>query len=404
MIISKKSVILILISVFVLNTTAIIVYTYVPRYILNLGVSEPLMQLIITIFPLTAFVFPPIYGYLSDKTQNRYIFVLFGTIGLNIVFLFLFLFQNLILMVILLFFFGFFMASSNLLMTLFAELVEDDKKLISYYNAIIVMGWFVGAQSGGVFIDLYDIENIFLFNLILLLPTIIFVIFIRENRSLILERYNNKKDQDTNNLIFNNPNIEKPISQSIYYGLFFRNFSIKPIMPILAIIMSFHLGSDIAIGFLIGINFLLQFFQTLLIGHIISIKNIKSFMIIGYVLSAISIFGYIISNNFWSYLFFQFLVSFSYSMHWTATTIYIAQNTTPKNKGRYMGYANSSVFSGSFAGGLFFSLLLTINQDFYLSMYFLLIFPIISAIIIFLKFKVPEKITQNSKNWKGFGI
>ncbi|MFX0004567.1 MAG: MFS transporter [Candidatus Hermodarchaeota archaeon] len=391
-------------SVFVLNTTAIIVYTYVPRYIINFGVSEPLMQLIITIFPLTAFVFPPLYGYLSDKTQNRYVFVLFGTIGLNIVFLFLFLFQNLILIVILLFFFGFFMASSNLLMTLFAELVEDDKKLISYYNAIIVMGWFVGAQSGGVFIDLYNIENIFLFTLILSIPTIIFVIFIRENRSSILERYNNKKDQDTNDLIINIPNIEKPISQSIYYGLFFRNFSIKPIMPILAIIMGYHLESDIAIGFLIGINFLLQFFQTVLIGQIISIKNIKSFMIIGYVLSAISIFGYIISNNFWSYLFFQFLVSFSYSMHWTATTIYIAQNTTPKNKGRYMGYANSSVFSGSFAGGLFFSLLLTINQDFYLSMYFLLIFPIISAIIIFLKFKVPEKITQNSKNWKGFGI
>ncbi|MFX0040987.1 MAG: MFS transporter [Candidatus Heimdallarchaeota archaeon] len=392
MIISKKSVILILISVFVLNTTAIIVYTYVPRYIINFGVSEPLMQLIITIFPLTAFVFPPLYGYLSDKTQNRYVFVLFGTIGLNIVFLFLFLFQNLILIVILLFFFGFFMASSNLLMTLFAELVEDDKKLISYYNAIIVMGWFVGAQSGGVFIDLYNIENIFLFTLILSIPTIIFVIFIRENRSSILERYNNKKDQDTNDLIINIPNIEKPISQSIYYGLFFRNFSIKPIMPILAIIMGYHLESDIAIGFLIGINFLLQFFQTVLIGQIISIKNIKSFMIIGYVLSAISIFGYIISNNFWSYLFFQFLVSFSYSMHWTATTIYIAQNTTPKNKGRYMGYANSSVFSGSFAGGLFFSLLLTINQDFYLSMYFLLIFPIISSIIIFLKFKVPEKI------------
>ncbi|MFX1551429.1 MAG: MFS transporter [Promethearchaeota archaeon] len=379
-------------SVFVLNTTAIIVYTYVPRYIINFGVSEPLMQLIITIFPLTAFVFPPLYGYLSDKTQNRYVFVLFGTIGLNIVFLFLFLFQNLILIVILLFFFGFFMASSNLLMTLFAELVEDDKKLISYYNAIIVMGWFVGAQSGGVFIDLYNIENIFLFTLILSIPTIIFVIFIRENRSSILERYNNKKDQDTNDLIINIPNIEKPISQSIYYGLFFRNFSIKPIMPILAIIMGYHLESDIAIGFLIGINFLLQFFQTVLIGQIISIKNIKSFMIIGYVLSAISIFGYIISNNFWSYLFFQFLVSFSYSMHWTATTIYIAQNTTPKNKGRYMGYANSSVFSGSFAGGLFFSLLLTINQDFYLSMYFLLIFPIISSIIIFLKFKVPEKI------------
>ena len=392
MIVSKKSVILILISVFITNTVGIVVYTYVPKYLLNLGIDKPLMQLIITIFPLTAFLFPPLYGYFSDKIQNRFVFIIFGTIGINFAFLFLFLTKDLILIVILLFFFGFFMASSNLFITLFAELVEDDKKLISYFNAIVVAGWFVGAQSGGIFIDIYKIENIFLFILILSLPTIIFVVFIRENRSLILERYKSRGDKNLNDLILNNSKEESPISQSIYYGLFFRNFSIKPIMPILAIIMISHLGSDTEIGFLIGINFLLQFFQMLLVGQVITIKNIKSFMILGYSLSAVSIFGYIISNNFWSFLFFQVLVSFSYSMHWAATTIYIAQNTTPKNKGRYMGYANTSVFSGSFIGGLLFSLLLVVNSDYYFAMYFLIIFPVISTIIIFLKFKPNQEV------------
>jgi MFS family permease len=369
----------------------------VPKYILYFGIEKPLMQLIITIFPLTAFLFPPLYGYFSDKFQNRFIFIVFGTIGLNFAFLFLFLIQDLILMVVFLFLFGFFMASSNLFMTLFAELVGDNKRLISYYNAIIVAGWFIGAQFGGVFIDIYGIEKIFLFILIISLPTIIFVVFIREHRSLIIESYNNRQNKDTNDLFFNNSEYESPISQSIYYGLFFRNFSIKPIMPILAILMSYHLGSDTEIGFLIGINFFLQFFQMLLIGQIISIKNIKSFMIIGYSLSAISIFGYIISNNFWSYLFFQILVSFSYSMHWAATTIYIAQNTTPKNKGRYMGYANTSVFSGSFIGGLFFSLLLTLNSDYYVVMYFLIFFPGISTITILLKFKPNHNFNNHKK-------
>jgi len=387
LIISKKSVILILISVFITNMVAIVVYTYVPKYLLYLGTTKPLMQLIITIFPLTAFLFPPLYGYFSDKFQNRFVFIVFGTIGINFSIFFLFLTRDLIVIIILLFFFGFFMASSNLNMTLFAELVEDDKKLISYFNAIIVAGWFVGAQSGGIFIDIHDIKNIFLFILILSLPIIIFVVFIRENRSLILERYKKRGDKNFNDLILNNSKEESQISQSIYYSLFFRNFSIKPIMPILAIIMSFHIGSDTEIGFLIGVNFLLQFFQMILVGQIITIKNIKSFMILGYSLSAISIFGYIISSNFWSFLFFQVLVSFSYSMHWAATTIYIAQNTTPKNKGRYMGYANTSVFSGSFLGGLLFSLLLVYNSDYYISMYFLIIFPVISTLIIFLKFK-----------------
>lgn len=398
MLISKKSTILILISVFIINTAAIIVYTYLPKYLLDLGTERPLMQLIITIFPLTAFIFPPLYGYLSDKSQNRIVFIVFGTIGINFSYFFLFLTQDLILIVIVLFFFGFFMASSILFMTLFVELVEDDKTLISYFNAIVVAGWFVGAQSGGIFIDIYGIEKILLFTLLISLPTIIFVAFIRENRSLILERYNNKVEKNPNGLILNDPEEYNPISQSVYYGLFFRNFSIKPVMPLLFIIMSFHLTSDTEIGFLIGINFLLQIFQMLLIGQVISNKNIKSFMIIGYFLSAITIFGYIISTNFWSYLFFQFLVSFSYSMHWAATITYIAQNTNPKNKGRYIGYANASVFSGSFAGGILFSLLLlSFNSDYYIAMYFIIIFPLISTFIIFVKFKPSKIITKNSK-------
>ncbi|NVM34154.1 MAG: MFS transporter [Candidatus Lokiarchaeota archaeon] len=397
MILSKKSIILILFSVFIINTAAIIVYTYVPKYLLFLGIEKPLMQLIITIFPLTAFIFPPLYGFYSDKIQNRYKFILFGSIGITIAYFFLLLTQNLILIVVLIFLFGFFMASSNLLITLFAELVEDDKTLISYFNASVVAGWFVGAQFGGIYIDFYGIEHIFLFIFLISLPNVIVVVFIKEKRSLILERYNREVEKNAHNLVLNNEE-EISISQSIYYGLFFRNFSIKPIMPILAIIMSFHLGNDTEIGFLIGINFLLQFFQMLLIGKIITNKNIKSFMIIGYTLSSITIFGYIISTNFWSYILFQFLVSFSYSMHWAATITYIAQKTSPKNKGKYMGYANTSIFSGSFVGGLLFSLLLSVfNSDYYIVMYFMIIFPAISTFIIFLKFKPDQTITPYAK-------
>ena len=74
-------------------------------------------------------------------------------------------------------------------------------------------------------------------------------------------------------------------------------------------------------------------------------------------------------------------------MHWAATIVYITQKTTPKNKGQILGYANASVFSGSFIGSLFFSLLLVFNPDYYIAMYFMLIFPIISVVIIFLKLK-----------------
>ena len=387
MILSKRSVILILISSFLINTAAMVVFTYTSTYLLDLGTDKSLMQLIVTIFPLTAFLFPPLYGFLSDKYQNRIIFLLIGTIGMIFAFLMLSLTRDLIFTTLFLFLFGFFMASSNISFTLYSELVEDDKKYISYYNAMIVAGWFVGAQFGGIIIDIYGIENIFLLVLLISLPNLICVVFIRENRTLILERYNNRVNKKLNGLNINNAEVENSISKSIYYGLFFRNFSIKPIMPILALLMISYLGSRSEVGFLIGINFFLQFFLMLLAGKIISSKNVKTFMVIGYVLSSLTIFGYIIATSFLIYFIFQLIFAFSYSMHWAATIVYITQNTTPKNKGQIMGYANASVFSGSFVGGLFFTLLLSFNPNYYIAMSFMMIFPIISVVVISLKFK-----------------
>lgn len=387
MILSKRSVILILISVFLINTTGMVIFTYTSIYLLDLGTDKSLMQLIVTIFPLTAFLFPPLYGFLSDKYQNRIVFLLIGTIGISFAFLMLSLTRDLIFITLFLFLFGFFMASSNISFTLYSELVEDDKKYISYYNAVIVAGWFVGAQFGGIFIDIYGIENIFLLALLISLPNLICVVFIRENRSLILERYNNRVDKNLNGLNINDAEVKNSISKSVYYGLFFRNFGIKPIMSILALVMIVYLSSGYEVGFLIGINFFLQFFLMLLAGKIITSKNIKTFMVIGFALSAITIFGYVIATNFLIYFFFQLIFAFSYSMHWAATIVYIAQNTTPKNKGQIMGYANASVFSGSFVGGLFFTLLLSFNPNYYIAMSFMIIFPIISVVVISLKFK-----------------
>ncbi len=392
MILSKRSVILILIFVFLTNAAGMVIYTYASTYLLDLGIEISLMQLIVTIFPLTAFLFPPLYGFLSDKYQNRTIFLIIGTIGINLAFLMLSLTRDLIFTTLFLFLFGFFMASSNISFILYSELVEDDKKYISYHNATIVAGWFVGAQFGGIFIDIYGIEQIFLLVLLISLPNLICVAFIREDRSLILERYNSR---DNKNLI--GAEVENSISKSIYSGLFFRNFSIKPIMAILALIMISYLSSGSEVGFLIGINFFLQFFLMLLAGKIITRKNIKIFMVIGYVLSAITIFGYVIATNFLIYFFFQLIFAFSYSMHWAATIVYIAQNTTPKNKGQIMGYANASVFSGSFVGGLFFTLLLSFNPNYYIAMSFMIIFPIISVAIISLKFKPKKKLHLTPK-------
>jgi MFS family permease len=106
----------------------------------------------------------------------------------------------------------------------------------------------------------------------------------------------------------------------------------------------------------------------------------------------IAIIGYIISNSFFSFLISQIFIAFSFSMFWSATVMYIAQNSAPKNKGRYMGYANSSTFSGGFIGGLLFSYLLVLfNSNYNSAMYFMIVFPLISAMSILFKFKPKSK-------------
>ncbi|MFX0060457.1 MAG: MFS transporter, partial [Candidatus Heimdallarchaeota archaeon] len=104
--------------------------------------------------------------------------------------------------------------------------------------------------------------------------------------------------------------------------------------------------------------------------------------------SAITIFGWIIATDFWSFLLYQITVSLSYAMFYTATQIYVNKHTTPKNKGKYIGYLQMSSQMGSFTGGLTFSLLLVIySGDYYAAMWFMIAFPIVSTLIILFKFE-----------------
>ncbi|MFX1573028.1 MAG: MFS transporter [Promethearchaeota archaeon] len=399
MILSKRSVILILLSALFTNSSSMIMVSYVPPFFLNLGIKAAIIQLIITAFFSTMFIFPPLFGKISDRFQKRFIFILIGTIGIIFTLFLMTISNNLIFLIIVLFFYGIFGSTLSIISTLYAELVENDTKYISYLNAVNVGGFFVGGLFGGMFIDIYGIEKLFLFSFIISLIGAIFIVFIKENRSIILERYNLKTELNNKRILETNVEMENCIPKSIYYSLFFRNFGIKPILFTLAIIMSFHLNNNTLIGFLLGINFFFQIFQMVYIGRILTKKNYKLFILLGYSFSTIVIFIYIISIDFWGFLLCQILVSFSFSLHWITIITYIAQNSTPENKGKLISYASSSSFAGNVFGGLLFSLLLFIfNSDYYSAMYFMIIFPAISIIIILLKFEPKQRILMNSKN------
>ena len=367
-------------------------------YLAYLNTPEPMIQLTRSIFISTFFLFPSLIGHLSDKIQNRYYIIVIGTLGMIGSISLLLFTKNLILINILLFIFGFFGSSFIALFTLFVEVVQNDPKKISLYNASMAAGWFLGVQTGGILIDIYGIGNIFWFSLIPFIITIFPVVFIKEDRTLIIEQSRKLTESKQESNALDDFKDENSSFKTLLYSLFIRSFGIRPIIGSIIILMSFHIANDIEKGFLIGINPLLQFFLVILIGKILTKKNIKNVIVLGYILTIFVILGYIFSIDFWSFLIFQILGALSYSLFWIGSLTYIAQNSTPKNKGRYMGHANTSGFAGESLGGLFFSLLLLIfYNDYYLSMYFMIIFPVISVILISLKFKPYQRNKINSK-------
>ena len=388
MILSKKSMVLILISDLIASTFGMGIFSYFPRYLLNLNVDMVVIQLFVTLFIFTTVLFPPLIGRFSDKIQHRALLFKFGAAGICVSLFLLTTVISLILILVLLFIYGFFRAFERLKIVLYAELVENDSRFIAYDAAIIALGWFIGAFSTGIFVEMFGIEQYFFFLLIISLVNLVVILFIKEDRSIILERSNNNNESlEVNNLIEQKE--INPISRTIYPSLYFRNFATRPIMAILAIIMFIHISSDTQIGFLIGINFLIQFFLNILLGHAVkdNEERLKWIMAIGYAFSVITIFGWIIATDFWSFLFFQITVSLSYAMFYTATLIYVNKHTTPQNKGKYVGYMQMSSQMGAFTGGLAFSLLLIIYGDYYAAMWFMIAFPVISTLIIIFKFE-----------------
>ena len=389
----KKSISLILLSVLLVNSIGMAVYTYVPPYLSYLDIDLANIVLIVTILPLNSVIFPPILGSFSDKLQKRKIFFLIGGLGLIFTFILLIFIKNIILIILLLILYGLCSSSYGLIYVLFQELILNNKEFISYYQAIVALGWFTGAFIGGIFIDFFGIDNLFIFLLIFALLNSLILLLINENRERIMELYSTHKNSN----LFSENTQKADISFSIYVSLFFRNFAIRPILSVLAIIMAFSIASESQIGFLVSFNPIIQFFLMILIGRVINENNLKKILILGYFLNALVIIGYIISSGFLDFLTFQIIISLSYSMFWNATQIYIAQRTKPSNKGRYMGYATTSFYLGSFLGGLFFSSLISIFIDIYIAMLFLIIFPVLSGGIIWIKFSLNHKEQDSSE-------
>ncbi len=388
--------IILLLSVFFQMAGGISFFTYYPRFLSALGADNSLISFIISMISLASFIFPSLIGFFSDKFQTRNWFIRFGIIGIiiNAIFIFFIGIEYIWICFPLIFINGFFFSCFGMTYPLFSEICLNDAKWISYYNAVVASAWFFGSFFCGIYIDLIGIENLFYYYFSFLVISFVFTLFIKENREEIFKLNRSLKQNNLLNVDLEkiqHDNMLNKISPSLYFALFFRNFGVRPIFNVLAIFFALTLTSDTEIGFLISINYLLQIAISVIIGKIINKKNMKFILILGFLFSTFAMLGYYFSRDFWGFLISQFLVSFSYAAFWTATFIYISQKTTPENKGRYVGMANSFFSLGNFTGNIFIGILLIINDNFYFTILVLFLFPTISVLFILFGFKSTKK-------------
>ena len=221
MIILKKSVLFILASVFFIYSSIMMLISYLPRLLEHMGIEPPIITLTMTVFMSTFFIFPPFLGKYSDKIQNRIYFVKLGTVGMFFILILLLFAYNIILLNIELFILGFFTSFLTIYLTLYSELVQNDTKWISYYNAACAIGWFFGVVMGGIWIEIFSISNIIIFTLMSFIMSMIFIIFIKENRPAILNANKTLSESIDINANINNNNISSLIFST--FGLLEHN-------------------------------------------------------------------------------------------------------------------------------------------------------------------------------------
>ena len=375
-----------------MGTGGLAFYTYYPRYLAMIGTESFVITYIVSMVSLAAFIFPPLIGKYSDKRQKRKVFITVGGFA-SVIFYFLCFIVSLEfvwLAFILIFVMGFFGSSYSITYPLYSESSADDPKCISYYTAVTALSWSSGAFLSGFLMELFGLEGIYYLVLITVFLSAVPCLFIVENREEILSmnviseqiaendlEAEGKFDKKTLNLIF----------LPLFLAFFFRNLGIRPILGLAAIFFSFTLTSEAQIGFLIGINPLIQAALTLIVGKIINKRNMKIFMVIGFATSSLAMLGYYFAVDFWGLLISQIFVCISYTFFWNASIIYISQATTPENKADFVGRAWSFFYLGQFVGNWFMGGLLTINNDYYFTLLVMIIFPMISVLLIIFWFK-----------------
>lgn len=344
-------------------------FAFMPLYLDNIGFSDADILVIMLFMGLGIALSSSYFGKLSDRIGKRKIFFVFG-ISIQILVFFLiplnnhityFCILNLIRGLAL----GMRMPPTN---ALFADLVElsnskDESKgdtsgseisgtQLSFLSATKSTGWAIGVLLSGWIVDVFGIESLILFLVIMTGISLMFSLPVKDIQLKDHIQIKNEEIEEDENLEMgenSSPKIEmdgkksvKPkVKTLLFVSIFFRHFALIPIMQIISIILTDAMVPDDLIGIIIAINPISQIIAMIVVGRIIDNPKIteKIILAIGYGLSSIVLmayFGGVVTEMIGFFVVAQICLGVAWGFIFTGANKYIV-NRAHKDRAQYLG-------------------------------------------------------------------
>ncbi|MFX0122101.1 MAG: MFS transporter [Candidatus Hodarchaeota archaeon] len=284
---------------FLANLATLSVFTYIPYWGHEIGLSDPEIAFAALLYGIVAFISGVLTGRLSDLIGIRKIFVVIGSIAAAIT-----IFGQIIPYK---FEFILFRALSGIGLGMFAPtlvaLVSDKGNKIGNFSAYGSLGWAVGVLVSGV-IGLFWVEGIFVFASLSFIIAAFIALTLRE------EETDSKKYKDSVLSVF----WER---KEIYLALVIRHSFASAIWVFWSLFLIEELGAD---TFWVGvIQFANAGTQAVIMTKYTDKMNSQKMVSLGLIFSSIAFISFTIPQNFWGIIPLQLILGLSWALLYVGT-------------------------------------------------------------------------------------
>ncbi len=284
---------------FLANLATLSVFTYIPYWGHEIGLTDPEIAFAAFLYGMVAFSSGVISGRLSDLIGVRKIFVVIGSIAAAIT-----IFGQVIPFK---FEFVLFRGLSGLGLGMFAPalvaLVSDKGDKIGNFSAYGSLGWAIGVLVSGI-IGLFWVEGIFVFASLAFIVAAIIALTLKE------EETDSKRYKDSVLTVF----WER---KEIYLALVIRHSFASAIWVFWSLFLIEELGAD---TFWVGvIQFTNAGTQAVIMTKYTDKMNSQKMVTLGLIFSSISFISFTIPQNFWGIIPLQIILGLSWALLYVGT-------------------------------------------------------------------------------------